>query len=218
MKNAGRYYRWLVVVQTLMFIVAITVSISAPNPRLEKMNRCADEDIKGGLTTMLEMFRSDCGRYPTTSESLRVLASAPTDGSLTNWRGPYVAPPRVPLDPWGHEYCYHFPALHSTNAYDLYSLGPDGISKTGGNDADDIGNWEKPLRSQIFDTGFLFHKIQKLPLVIPILFVIRLIVGFISPRFRTIADENQWADWVWFGMTVLILVMLCIPKISGRVG
>ena len=40
----------------------------------------------------------------------------------------------------GHEYVYRCPGIHDTNGYDLYSLGPDGVGKTG----DDIGNWQTP--------------------------------------------------------------------------
>jgi len=41
-----------------------------------------------------------------------------------------------PLDRWGRAYQYRQPAMRSQSAYDLFSLGPDGVPS-----ADDVGNW-----------------------------------------------------------------------------
>jgi hypothetical protein len=62
--------------------------------------RRAYYDINGGLKTALGMFDVDCGRYPTDEEGLKALISAPADGSLTNWRGPYFDSSTLPEDPW----------------------------------------------------------------------------------------------------------------------
>ena len=43
----------------------------------------------------------------------------------------------VPKDPWNHELRYVYPAKRSTQDYDVYSLGKDGVES-----ADDIGNWK----------------------------------------------------------------------------
>ena len=94
--------------------------------------------VNGGAKTALDLFKKDCGRYPTEAEGLSILERPPADGSLTNWRGPYLDPSKTSNDAWGHEYIYRFPSTHSTNDYDLYSLGPDGVSNT----VDDIGNWQ----------------------------------------------------------------------------
>ena len=74
----------------------------------------------------------DTGYFP---KSLTNLIQQSSD--ITNWHGPYLDPPKVPVDPWGDEYVYEFPGKHNTNGYDLSSAGPDG--KRG--NYDDIGNW-----------------------------------------------------------------------------
>jgi general secretion pathway protein G len=90
--------------------------------------------------TALDAFHEDCGRFPSTAEGLAPLTTRPADTSETKWRGPYLGA-AIPKDPWGHDYVYRCPGKHNTNSFDLYSLGPDGVSKSGGDDADDIANW-----------------------------------------------------------------------------
>jgi general secretion pathway protein G len=94
----------------------------------------------------LDALRDDCGRFPTTEEGLAALCIRPAAIGETKWRGPYLSPP-IPLDPWGHAYVYRCPGVHNTNGFDIYSCGPDGVSKSGGEDADDITNWPKPAAS-----------------------------------------------------------------------
>lgn len=213
MQKAGRFYRLFVLVQSVVFIFAIPLLIwvpcSAPTARMHN----ADADLEGGLKTSLEMFKADCGRYPTTAEGLGILVFAPTNGSLKNYKGPYLD--GIPEDPWGHPYAYRFPAVYSTNAYDLYSLGPDGITKSGGNDRDDVANWEKPWSPGI--TGDDLNGIAMLVLVtILFLFAIRLIVAAISSRFNALMEQNKFADRVWCAMAAIILLMaFFIPKLAG---
>lgn len=94
------------------------------------------------LHTAFDAFEVDCRRYPTTAEGLSALISQPTN--LPSWRGPYLKDITAqPLDPWGHRYVYVCPGVHNTNGIDLYSCGPDGISRSGGDDPDDINNWSE---------------------------------------------------------------------------
>ena len=44
-------------------------------------------------------------------------------------------------DPWGHRLIYHCPGKHNASGPDVYSLGKDGRSSSGGDDPDDINNW-----------------------------------------------------------------------------
>jgi hypothetical protein len=46
-------------------------------------------------------------------------------------------------DPWGNPYVYKCPGKHNTHSIDFYSRGRDGLSKTGGDDPDDISNWPR---------------------------------------------------------------------------
>jgi len=91
--------------------------------------------------TALAAFEVDPGRLPSTSEGLAALL-VPSP-NVTNWKGPYLMGNGIIADPWGHPYVYHYPSVHQTNGFDLYSCGPDGVSKSDGSDPDDINNWDR---------------------------------------------------------------------------
>ena len=74
------------------------------------------------LGSVLDLYKLDAGSYPTTSEGLQALLSAPADAP--NWSGPYVQGGKMPLDPWGHDYIYRDPSTRSGHDYDLCSRGP----------------------------------------------------------------------------------------------
>jgi general secretion pathway protein G len=92
----------------------------------------------------LNAFAEDCGRYPSSTEGLEALIERPSE-LKARWHGPYMMG-QIPLDPWAHEYVYLCPSTHSTNPFEIYSRGPDGVTKTGGDDPDDVNSW-KPKRS-----------------------------------------------------------------------
>jgi general secretion pathway protein G len=60
------------------------------------------------FASALDLFFLDNGRYPSTSEGLKALVTAPS-GS-TGWGGPYIQQTQVPADPWGNPYEYRVPA------------------------------------------------------------------------------------------------------------
>jgi type II secretion system protein G len=95
-------------------------------------NRSPVSDICGGIKTALDDYKIDTGYFP---KSLNDLIRQSSDAK--NWRGPYLDPPQVPVDPWGDKYIYEFPGKHNPDSYDLMSAGPDGKRGTD----DDIGNW-----------------------------------------------------------------------------
>jgi len=104
----------------------------------------AKTDI-ASFTMALNMFRADCGRYPTTAESLEALIKRSVAIPDRIWKGPYLDALKPPSDPWGRPYIYENPGKHNRDGYDLYSLGPEG---KGGTDA--IGNWTwKPSESVV---------------------------------------------------------------------
>lgn len=51
----------------------------------------------------LDMFKSDCGRYPTEEEGLAALYERPPSCG-DQWKGPYVD--RIPIDAWNREIKY----------------------------------------------------------------------------------------------------------------
>jgi general secretion pathway protein G len=73
------------------------------------------------ISTALDLFLVDVGRYPTQQEGLGVLVENP--GNVPGWRGPYLRAQSVPLDPWGRPYLYRAPGRRGP--YDLFTLGAD---------------------------------------------------------------------------------------------
>lgn len=89
------------------------------------------------LSTALDTFRLDIGRYPSSEEGLDALVRKP--GSVDKWDGPYLKKD-MPLDPWGKGYVYKSPGEHGP--FDLLSYGADGVSG-GEGDNRDVTSWEK---------------------------------------------------------------------------
>ncbi len=91
-------------------------------------------DIRG-IESALALFKTDTGRFPTTSEGLEVLVS--NQGIKGYNAGGYLD--KVPSDPWGTKYVYISPGVNSRD-YDLKSYGQDGESG-GAEDSADIESW-----------------------------------------------------------------------------
>jgi general secretion pathway protein G len=85
--------------------------------------------------SVLDLYRLDVGRYPSTEEGLQALRARPA--GTDNWDGPYLRKD-VPPDPWGRPYTYRNPGQHGD--FDLLSYGADG-QEGGENDNSDINNW-----------------------------------------------------------------------------
>lgn len=94
--------------------------------------------VKESIKLPLTSYRIAMGDYPSTAEGLQALITAPTKGA-GQWRGPYLADGKIPLDPWKEPYIYRYPGTKNKGGYDLFSKGPD---KTEGT-ADDVGNWSE---------------------------------------------------------------------------
>lgn len=88
------------------------------------------------IMTALALFKTENGRFPTTSEGLQALVSNP--GSLPDY-DPDGYLDKVPLDPWKSNYIYISPGVNSKD-FDLISYGKDGENGGAGYDAD-IQSW-----------------------------------------------------------------------------
>lgn len=127
----------LIELMIVILILGLLSTVIVPRilKRPEQARRMkAKIDIRN-IESALALFKTDTGRFPTTSESLGVLVSDPgikgynSDGYLD----------KVPSDPWGNEYIYVSPAIHSKD-YDLESYGKDG-EDGGTEDNADIESW-----------------------------------------------------------------------------
>jgi general secretion pathway protein G len=93
--------------------------------------------VRDSMRTPLASYRIAMGDYPSTSEGLQALDTPPANRA-DRWHGPYLEPPKVPIDHWGEPLQYAYPGTRNKSGYDLWSKGPDRQSGT----ADDIGNWD----------------------------------------------------------------------------
>ncbi len=83
------------------------------------------------LSTALDTFRLDTGKYPTEDQGLEVMIKAE---EVKNWNGPYLKKKFVPKDPWGNEYIYKFNS--ETKEFTIISYGADAAEGGTDDDAD----------------------------------------------------------------------------------
>ena len=88
------------------------------------------------LSGILDLYRLEVGRYPTTEEGLQAFIEQPIDAEV--WNGPYVKKSESLIDPWGRPYEYRQPGEHGD--FDLYTLGADG-GEGGDAEDQDITSW-----------------------------------------------------------------------------
>ena len=128
--------------EILLVVVIIGMLVSVAVVRLsgssQKARLVATQHQIDSYKTALGVYELDNGLFPTTEQGLQSLITQPPGGSLPNWKGPYLDPPVIRPDPWGHPYVYRYPGQKNTSGYDLFSPGPNGIE----GDEDDIGNWQ----------------------------------------------------------------------------
>lgn len=141
-------YRWrmrckatggFTLVELMIVVVILGLLATVIMPRMlgrpeEARRMKAKVDVRN-IQSALALFKTDTGRFPTTSEGLEALVSDPgirgynSDGYLD----------KVPSDPWGNRYVYICPGVRGRD-YDLLSYGKDG--EEGGVDKDaDIESW-----------------------------------------------------------------------------
>ena len=127
----------LIELMIVVVILGLLATIVMPRilDRPEQARRMkAKVDIRN-IESALALFKTDTGRFPTTSEGLEVLVSDP---GIKGYNSDCYLD-KVPLDPWGSRYIYLSPGVHSRD-YDLESYGKDG--EDGGTDNNaDIESW-----------------------------------------------------------------------------
>jgi len=127
----------LIELMVVVVILGILATIMMPKilDRPEQARRMKAKVQIRGFQSSLALFKTDTGRFPTTSEGLEALVSG---SSIEGSKSSYIEGNKVPMDPWKHEYVYLCPGVHDD--YDLESFGQDGEDGGTGNDAD-IESW-----------------------------------------------------------------------------
>lgn len=129
-------------IEVLIVVVILGILAGLIVPRI--MDRpdqarvvAAKNDIQA-IISALKLYRLDNGSYPSTQQGLDALVKRPETGDIPrNWKpGGYLE--RLPKDPWGSDYQYLNPGVHSE--IDVFSFGAD--RKPGGENYDaDVGSW-----------------------------------------------------------------------------
>lgn len=134
-QEAGFTLIELLVVMTILVLLASLVAPRVMGYLGSSRTKTAKVQIES-LSTSLELFKLDTGRYPNAREGLGALVQQPGDAKA--WNGPYLKTDKVPLDPWGKPYHYRYPGERA--AFDIYSLGAD--DRQGGQGEDqDVASW-----------------------------------------------------------------------------
>ena len=135
----------LIEIMVVVVILGILAAAVAPKiiGRTDDAKVARAKNDVATLSSQLEQFYLDMGRYPTTEEGLQLLITAPENEETGgNWKGPYLRK-KVTTDPWGNEFFYESPGSVNTDSYDLTSFGADG-EEGGGEDSaydKDIRHW-----------------------------------------------------------------------------
>ena len=133
----------LIEIMVVIIILGILAGLLVPRiiGRPEEAKQLKARILIEGLETALKLYKLDSGMYPDTEQGLEALVEKPETGATPKkWhKGGYIEKGRVPLDPWGNEFIYLSPGIHSD--YDIISYGADGVPD--GEDKDkDINNWD----------------------------------------------------------------------------
>jgi general secretion pathway protein G len=113
-------------VEMLVVLAILGLVVGLVGPRV--LNYLSDSKVKTAqiqmenLSSALDLYYLDNGRYPSTAEGLAALVRRPASAVSRN--GPYLKTNGLPKDPWGHDYLYRTPGQNAP--YDIGSLGPEG--------------------------------------------------------------------------------------------
>lgn len=119
-----------ILIMGLVLVLAVTLPRLATATATHKAIRCTHELEQ--LCLAIEMYGDAHRELPPEGTGLDLLREEE-----------FALPGTDLLDPWGQRFVYKNPGVHNVGSYDLYSLGKDGRTISGGADADDINNWDK---------------------------------------------------------------------------
>ncbi|MBN1805964.1 MAG: type II secretion system major pseudopilin GspG [Sedimentisphaerales bacterium] len=129
----------LIELMIVIVILGLLATIIMPKilDRPEQARRLKAKVQIKNFQSALALFKTDTGRFPTTSQNLEALINNP---GLKGWKqGGYIEGGKVPRDPWGNPYIYLCPGVHGEE-YEIESYGKDGEDGGTGDDAD-IESW-----------------------------------------------------------------------------
>lgn len=133
--------RGFTLVELLVVLVILGLIAAFAAPQVIKYLGRAKTEAAGiqiqRLSGVLDLYRLEVGRYPSTEEGLEALVERPIDAE--SWNGPYLKKADALTDPWGRPYIYRQPGEHGD--FDLFTLGADG-SEGGEGEDQDLTSWQ----------------------------------------------------------------------------
>lgn len=166
--------------ELLIVMAILVLLVSMVGPRLLGSKAKADINATktqiGMFQASLERYAIDMNTFPIKEQGLQALITEPSadslggdggdlggggdldleleggdsEGSGSNWDGPYIKADILPKDAWGNSYGYEFPPTQNKQGIpDIWSFGPDGQENT----EDDIVSWSGSKKSDSGDLG-----------------------------------------------------------------
>jgi general secretion pathway protein G len=129
-----------VVADILLALLVVAVIAGAVAPRLIRSSSKHISPTRADIAALsgaLQLFKADCGRYPTDTEGLSALKVAPS-ALLDTWKGPYFEQP-ICLDEWGHAFQYEQHGSGKSDTFVIKSFGPTGLPGGTGDNAEIVG-------------------------------------------------------------------------------
>jgi general secretion pathway protein G len=128
----------LIELLVVILILAILAALIVPRVvgRTADAKRAKAASDIATLTSLLQQYKVDTDKFPTTEEGLNALRVQPADAP--SWRGPYTTKD-IPTDPWGNEYNYESPGPNGED-FAITSYGSDGAPGGDGDAADITSN------------------------------------------------------------------------------
>ena len=135
----GRAQVGFTLIEMMVVVVVIGLLAAMIGPRLfnqvEKAQKVRIKQDVRAIESALKFYRLDNYRYPSQSEGLTALVTAP--GGSDRWNGPYLE--ALPQDPFQNPYDYANPGTHGLEV-EVYTLGDNQTAGGEGVDAD-WGSW-----------------------------------------------------------------------------
>ena len=119
----------LIEIMAVVLIIGLLSSLVgfAVFQQVDKGRATAAKAQISSLESVLELYRMDNARFPTSEQGLHALVERSTVSPEPRDfpAGGYLKGGRVPDDPWGEPYQYESPGQNNPHAFDLWSYGAD---------------------------------------------------------------------------------------------